>query len=123
MTTSAQSRDDVRRGLTAAARTAHAAGDWQGSYAGFTAASSLGPLDTEDLAALAIVGGDVERGLAHGRAALRGYLALGRVQALPEERILGVEQRSVRALEQVADTMAVLEKRFNAGPDLAARSA
>ncbi len=40
-----------------------------------------------------------------------------------EERILGVEQRSVRALEQVADTMAVLEKRFNAGPDLAARSA
>jgi len=54
MTTSAQSRDDVRRGLTAAARTAHAAGDWQGSYAGFTAASSLGPLDTEDLASLAI---------------------------------------------------------------------
>ena len=37
-----------------------------------------------NLAALAIVGGDVERGLVHGRAALRGYLALGRVQALPE---------------------------------------
>ena len=30
-----------------------------------------------------------------------------------EERVLGVEQRSVRALEQVADTMAVLERRFN----------
>jgi transcriptional regulator with GAF, ATPase, and Fis domain/tetratricopeptide (TPR) repeat protein len=37
-----------------------------------------------NLAALAIVSGDVGRGLAHGRAALRGYLALGRVQALPE---------------------------------------
>lgn len=30
-----------------------------------------------------------------------------------EERVLGVEQRSVRALEQVADTMAVLERRFS----------
>lgn len=30
-----------------------------------------------------------------------------------EDRILGVEQRSVRALEQVADTMSVLEKRFS----------
>ncbi|HEY0136059.1 MAG TPA: sigma 54-interacting transcriptional regulator [Nannocystis sp.] len=37
-----------------------------------------------NLAALAIVGGDVGRGLEHGRAALRGYLSLGRVQALPE---------------------------------------
>lgn len=40
-----------------------------------------------------------------------------------EERILGVEQRSVRALEQVADTMAVLERRFNEGPEGALRSA
>ena len=40
-----------------------------------------------------------------------------------EERVLGVEQRSVRALEQVADTMAVLEKRFMGAPDLTARSA
>jgi aminopeptidase N len=40
-----------------------------------------------------------------------------------EERILGVEQRSIRALEQVADTMAVLEKRVFAGPEAAARSA
>ncbi len=30
-----------------------------------------------------------------------------------EDRIMGVEQRSVRALEQVADTMAVLEQRFS----------
>ncbi|MBL9104271.1 MAG: sigma 54-interacting transcriptional regulator [Myxococcales bacterium] len=43
-----------------------------------------GTLLSANLAALAIVGGDVGRGLAHGRAALRGYLALGRVQALPE---------------------------------------
>ncbi|HYD87347.1 MAG TPA: hypothetical protein VEA80_07725 [Vitreimonas sp.] len=34
-----------------------------------------------------------------------------------EERVLGVEQRSVRALEQVADTMAVLERRFNGGEE------
>ena len=40
-----------------------------------------------------------------------------------EERVLGVEQRSVRALEQVADTMAVLEERFLAGAEAAARSA
>jgi hypothetical protein len=40
-----------------------------------------------------------------------------------EDRVLGVEQRSVRALEQVADTMAVLEQRFVGGADLALRSA
>jgi len=41
-----------------------------------------------------------------------------------EERILGVEQRSVRALEQVADTMAMLEKRFTGEElDAATRSA
>ena len=41
-----------------------------------------------------------------------------------EERILGVEQRSVRALEQVADTMAVLEQRFTQSEeDRAVRSA
>ena len=32
-----------------------------------------------------------------------------------EERILGVEQRSVRALEQVAETVSVMERRFNHG--------
>jgi len=37
-----------------------------------------------------------------------------------EERILGVEQRSVRALEQVADTMAMLEQRFNGEDTVAA---
>ncbi|WAS89617.1 sigma 54-interacting transcriptional regulator [Nannocystis punicea] len=37
-----------------------------------------------NLAALAIVSGELGRGLEHGRQALRGYLALGRVQALPE---------------------------------------
>ncbi|MDC0669499.1 sigma 54-interacting transcriptional regulator [Nannocystis radixulma] len=37
-----------------------------------------------NLAALAIVSGELGRGLEYGRQALRGYLALGRVQALPE---------------------------------------
>ncbi|WP_434427517.1 sigma 54-interacting transcriptional regulator [Nannocystis pusilla] len=37
-----------------------------------------------NLAALAILSGELGRGLEHGRQALRGYLALGRVQALPE---------------------------------------
>lgn len=40
-----------------------------------------------------------------------------------EERILDVEQRSVRALEQAADTMAVLEQRFNSDPETMLRSA
>jgi hypothetical protein len=40
-----------------------------------------------------------------------------------EERILDVEQRSVRALEQAADTMAGLEQRFNASPEAMLRSA
>jgi hypothetical protein len=31
-----------------------------------------------------------------------------------EERIHGVEQRSVRALEQVADTVSIIERRFHA---------
>jgi hypothetical protein len=34
-----------------------------------------------------------------------------------EDRILGVEQRSVRTLEQVADTVAMLEQRFAGRPD------
>jgi trimeric autotransporter adhesin len=40
-----------------------------------------------------------------------------------EERILAVEQRSVRMLEQVAETVVLLDKRLNAGADQAARSA
>ena len=39
-----------------------------------------------------------------------------------EERIHGVEQRSVRALEQVADTVSIIERRFNQ-PDSDAKSA
>lgn len=42
-----------------------------------------------------------------------------------EERILGIEQRSVRTLEQVADTVAMIEERFIAGQrdEAAVRSA
>jgi chromosome segregation ATPase len=43
-----------------------------------------------------------------------------------EDRIVGLEGRSVRALEQVAETVAMIERRFNQGEDeadLAARSA
>jgi hypothetical protein len=42
-----------------------------------------------------------------------------------EERILGVEQRSVRMLEQVADTVAMIEQRFVQGEadEAASRSA
>src|SRR5690606_24574853 len=42
-----------------------------------------------------------------------------------EDRVLGVEQRSVRALEQLAETMEVLERRFNGGEsgESAAKSA
>ena len=63
-----------------------AIGWYERAAIGFAAAGeSIGrTLLAANLAALAIVGGDVERGLTHGRAALRGYLALGRVQALPE---------------------------------------
>lgn len=39
-----------------------------------------------------------------------------------EERIHGVEQRSVRALEQVAETVSIIERRFHAG-DSEAKSA
>ena len=63
-----------------------AIGWYERAAGGFAAAGeAIGrTLLAANLAALAIVGGDVGRGLAHGRAALRGYLALGRVQALPE---------------------------------------
>ncbi|MGH6949862.1 MAG: hypothetical protein ACREH4_03260, partial [Vitreimonas sp.] len=40
-----------------------------------------------------------------------------------EERMLDVERRSVSALEQVVDTMAVLEQRFSADPEAMLRSA
>lgn len=53
MATSADLRNDPRPELTATARVAHAGSDWQASYAGFNAASALGPLDADDLAAMA----------------------------------------------------------------------
>lgn len=40
-----------------------------------------------------------------------------------DERVLNVEQRSVRALEQVSETVAVIEKRMLAGADRASKSA
>lgn len=40
-----------------------------------------------------------------------------------EERILGVEQRSVRTLEQVVDTVTLLEQRFSGRDDLVMKSA
>jgi hypothetical protein len=40
-----------------------------------------------------------------------------------EERLLGVERSSVRALEQMADTIALIEKRYTEGEDAFARSA
>ncbi len=68
-----------------------------------------------NLAALAIVGGDVERGLGHGRAALRGYLALGRVQALPELAV-NLVQLLVRVGSLVeAQELGVLLRRLLAG--------
>ena len=40
-----------------------------------------------------------------------------------EERILGIEQRSVRTLEQVADTVQMLEERFVAHNEAERQSA
>lgn len=40
-----------------------------------------------------------------------------------DDRILGVEQRSVRALEQVADTVALIEQRFSHVAEAAAKTA
>lgn len=52
MATSADLRND-QAGLITSARAAHADSDWQASYAGFSAASALGPLSTQDLEAMA----------------------------------------------------------------------
>jgi hypothetical protein len=46
---------------------------------------------------------DTDRDLANAFEALRRRV---------EERIIGVEQRSVRMLEQVADTVSMIEERF-----------
>ena len=68
-----------------------------------------------NLAALAIVSGDVGRGLAHGRAALRGYLALGRVQALPELAINLVQLLVRVGSFAEAQDLALLLRRLLAG--------
>jgi len=68
-----------------------------------------------NLAALAIVGGDVGRGLAHGRAALRGYLALGRVQALPELAVNLVQLLVKAGSFAEAQRLALLLRRLLAG--------
>src|SRR6185312_14012396 len=45
------------------------------------------------------------------------------LRARIEERILGVEQRNVRTLEQLSDTVALIERRFSEDDERAARSA
>jgi transcriptional regulator with GAF, ATPase, and Fis domain len=95
-----------------------AAASWyERAAAGFAAAGeAIGrTLLAANLAALAIVGGDVERGLGHGRAALRGYLALGRVQALPELAV-NLMQLLVKAGAQTeAERLAALLRRLLVG--------
>ncbi len=59
----------------------------------------------------------IERGIATPQLADDHTQAFDELRRRIEERLLGVEQRSVRALEQVADTMAVLEQRFSHGED------
>jgi hypothetical protein len=51
--------------------------------------------------------------------------AFAELRARIEDRILGVEQRNVRTLEQLSDTVALIERRFAAGEaeERAARSA
>ncbi|MFZ2030367.1 MAG: hypothetical protein WAU68_08685 [Vitreimonas sp.] len=52
-------------------------------------------------------------------------IAFAELRARIEDRILGVEQRNVRTLEQLSDTVALIERRFAAGEEQerAARSA
>jgi hypothetical protein len=64
--------------------------------------------------------GDNDRRLAALESAEVDYNLAAEFDALRrrvEERILGVEQRSVRTLEQVADTVAMLEERFTGRRD------
>ena len=51
--------------------------------------------------------------------------AFAELRARIEDRILGVEQRNVRTLEQLSETVALIERRFAAGEEeeRAARSA
>ncbi|MCY1005534.1 sigma 54-interacting transcriptional regulator [Nannocystis pusilla] len=83
-----QARIDQVRGNLAHLRgqLGHAEAAYERAAAGFErAGEAIGrTLLAANLAALAILSGELGRGLEHGRQALRGYLALGRVQALPE---------------------------------------
>lgn len=66
----------------------------------------------------------IESGLSAQQAIGSHASAFEELRRRIEERVLGVEQRSIRALEQVADTMAVLEQRFSqTEEERAARSA
>ncbi|MBL8544445.1 MAG: hypothetical protein JNJ63_11620 [Hyphomonadaceae bacterium] len=66
----------------------------------------------------------IENGLSAQQAVGEHANAFEEMRRRIEERVLGVEQRSIRALEQVADTMAVLEQRFSQSEEeRAARSA
>jgi hypothetical protein len=44
-------------------------------------------------------------------------IAFAELRARIEDRILGVEQRNVRTLEQLSDTVALIERRFDAGEE------
>jgi transcriptional regulator with GAF, ATPase, and Fis domain len=94
-----------------------AIGWYERAAGGFAAAGeAIGrTLLAANLAALAIVGGDVGRGLAHGRAALRGYLALGRVQALPELAVNLVQLLVRVGSVAEAQGLALLLRRLLAG--------
>jgi len=94
-----------------------AVGWYERAATGFAAAGeAIGrTLLAANLAALAIVGGDVGRGLEHGRAALRGYLALGRVQALPELAVNLVQLLVKAGSLAEARRLALLLRRLLAG--------
>ena len=94
-----------------------AVGWYEGAAGGFAAAGeAIGrTLLAANLAALAIVSGDVGRGLVHGRAALRGYLALGRVQALPELAVNLVQLLVKVGSFAEAQGLALLLRRLLAG--------
>jgi len=94
-----------------------AAAWYERAAGGFAAAGeAIGrTLLAANLAALAIVQGDVERGLSHGRAALRGYLALGRVQALPELAVNLVQLLVRVGSFAEAQALALLLRRLLAG--------
>jgi hypothetical protein len=59
-------------------------------------------------------------GIEHRLAELEKYdigIAFAELRARLEDRILGVEQRNVRTLEQLSDTVALIERRFSAEDD------